>query len=78
MAARVVLTALRETFQYVASNPHSGTRRDDLHPNVRLFTSPRPANNYLVFFYARPDGVEISHIIHAAQDWERMFGRGER
>jgi toxin ParE1/3/4 len=77
-AARSVLTALRTTFQLLADNPESGTRRDDLHPNVRLFTSRRPARNYVVFFYPRPDGVEISDIVHAAQDWEGMFGRGER
>ena len=77
-AARSVLTALYDTFQSLASNPQSGTRRDDLHPNVRLVTSPRPARNYIVFFYPRPDGVEISDIVHAAQDWEGMFGRGER
>jgi plasmid stabilization system protein ParE len=77
-AARRVLTELRNTFQLLATSPESGTRRDDLHPNVRLFTPSPPARNFVVFFYPHPDGVEISDIIHAAQDWEGMFDRGER
>jgi toxin ParE1/3/4 len=77
-AARRVLTELRETFQALAQNPQIGTRRDDLHPNVRLFTPSRPASNYVIFFYPRPDGVEISDVIHAARDWEGAFERGER
>ena len=77
-AARRVLTELRDTFQLLARNPQIGTRRDDLYPNVRIFTPSRPASNYLVFFYPRPDGVEISDVIHAARDCEGMFARGER
>jgi toxin ParE1/3/4 len=77
-AAHKVLTALYGTFQFLADNPESGTPRKDLHPNVRLFTSRRPARNYVIFFYPQPGGVEISDIVHAAQDWEGMFERGER
>jgi toxin ParE1/3/4 len=77
-AARRVLTELFRTFQFLAAAPESGTQRDDLYPKARLFTPSRPAANYVVFFYARSDGVEISDIIHAAQDWEGMFSRGER
>ena len=77
-AARHVLTELRKTFELLARHPQIGTSRDDLHPNVRTFTPSRPARNYIVFFYPRPGGVEVSDIIHAAQDWEGMFGRGER
>jgi toxin ParE1/3/4 len=77
-AARRVLTELRNTFQFLATNPESGTRRDDLHPNVRIYTPSRPARNYVVFFYPHPEGVEISDVIHAAQDWEELFARGDR
>ena len=77
-AARRVLTELRTTFQSLALNPEMGTRRDDLHADVRLFTPSRPAGNYVVFYYPTIDGVEIADIIHAAQDWEGMFAQGDR
>jgi toxin ParE1/3/4 len=77
-AARHVLTELRNTFQLLAKNPELGTRRDDLHPNVRVFSPSRPARNYIVFYYPRSNGVEIWDVIHAAQDWEGMFAHGQR
>jgi toxin ParE1/3/4 len=77
-SARRVLGELRHTFKLLARNPESGTRRDDLHPNVRLFTPSRPASNYAIFFYPRPDGIEISDVIHAARDWIGMFSSGQR
>jgi toxin ParE1/3/4 len=45
---------------------------------VRIFTPSRPARNYVVFFYPHPDGIEISDVIRAAQDWEELFARGDR
>lgn len=77
-AARKVMLALLESFRFLADNPGSGTARDDLHPNVRVFSPARPARNYVVFFYPRSDGIEISDVVHAAQDWEGMFARDER
>jgi toxin ParE1/3/4 len=77
-AARGVLIELRDTFHLLARNPEIGTARDDLHPNVRLFTPAKPASNYVVFFYQSAGEVEISDVIHAARDWEGMFARGER
>jgi toxin ParE1/3/4 len=77
-AARSVFLALRDTFQTLAANPEIGNRRDDLHANVRIFTSSPPAHNYVVFYYARPDGIEVSDILHAARDWTELFQRGER
>lgn len=77
-SARRVLIELRNTFRALAENSQLGTRRDDLRPDVRLFTPSRPASNYVIFFYPCPGGVEISDVVHAAQDWEGTFARGER
>lgn len=77
-AARRVLLELLRTFEFLAENPDCGTHRDDLFPNARLFSPSRPASNYVVFFYPISEGVEISDVVHAAQDWEGMFLRGER
>jgi toxin ParE1/3/4 len=77
-SARRVLNELCNAFEYLARNPESGTRRDDLHPGVRIFAPPRPARNYVINFYPRPDGVDISDVIHSARDWAGMFAGGER
>jgi toxin ParE1/3/4 len=78
IAPRRVLLELWNTFEFLAANPEVGNRRDDLHPNVRMFTPSRPASNYIVFYYPRESGVEISDVIHAARDWTGMFASGER
>ena len=77
-APRRVLLELWNTFKVLAASPEIGNRRDDLHPNVRTFTPSRPASSYIVFYYPRADGVEISDVIHAARDWPEMFASGER
>jgi plasmid stabilization system protein ParE len=78
IAPRNVLLDLWSTFEFLAANPSVGSRRDDLHPHVRMFSPSHAARNYVVFFYQRPDGVEISDIIHASRDWIGMFESGER
>lgn len=75
-APRKVLLELWKTFELLAANPEIGNRRDDLHPNVRMFIPSRPASSYIVFYYPRSDGVEVSDIIHAARDWSEMFASG--
>jgi toxin ParE1/3/4 len=78
IAARRVLLELEATFQSLARDPEIGTRRHDLHPNIRIFVPSRPASNYVVFYYPCPDGIEISDVVHAARDWIGMFSTGER
>jgi plasmid stabilization system protein ParE len=77
-SARRVLLELKSTFQVLADGPELGTRRDDLRTNVRIFSPSRPARHYIVFYYPHPNGIEISDVIHAAQDWPEMFSRDER
>jgi toxin ParE1/3/4 len=55
-----------------------GSLREDLYPNLRMFVAKKPAQNYVVFFYPIPDGIEVSDVIHGARDWVGMFARGER
>lgn len=73
-----VLQTIEETFKLLTLEPQLGVKRDDLHPNIRLFVPRSPADRYAVFYYAIIDGVEISDVIHAARDWVGMFGRQER
>jgi toxin ParE1/3/4 len=76
--AVAILDVLHETFRILADYPHVGTLREDLVPRIRVFSPPRHANDYVVFFYPMSDGVEIAAVIHGSRDWITMFARGER
>ncbi len=77
-AARRIVLELKTTFKVLATNPELGNRCDDLKSGVRQFIPSRPANKFIVFYYAVAGGVEISDVIHSARDWQTMFGSGER
>jgi toxin ParE1/3/4 len=75
-ATERVLDTLLNTFELLADNPMMGMNRDD--PHLRMFVPRRPAENFVIFYYPLSDGIEVSDVIHAAQDWVGMFDRGER
>lgn len=77
-AAVRVLDKLLESFRLLAKERELGAARGDLTKNLRVFRPGRPAANYLVFYYPIDNGIEVSHVIHGAQDWLGMFQRGER
>jgi plasmid stabilization system protein ParE len=78
LASIRVLDGLADTFKMLAVNPEIGTKRDDLHAGLRMFSSPKPANNYAVFCSILPDGVLITDVIHAARNWTDRFHSGDR
>jgi hypothetical protein len=43
-----------------------------------MFVPRRPAASFVVFYYPLHNGIEVSDVIHAAQDWIGMFEQGER
>ncbi len=43
-----------------------------------MFVPAKPASNYVVFFYAVPDGIMVSTVVHSARDWTGMFLSGDR
>ena len=77
-AADRVLDTLLETFERLAENPWMGMNCDDLHPHLRMFVPRQPADNFVIFYYPLPDGIEVSDVMHAAQDWLGIFDRGDR
>jgi toxin ParE1/3/4 len=77
-AARRVVLELKATFKALALNPELGSRCDELKSGIRQFVPSRPANKYVVFYYVRSDGVEISDVVHSSRDWQRLFASGER
>jgi toxin ParE1/3/4 len=76
--ARRVLNRFFDAFTFLAEHPGGGTAREDLRPNVRLFSPRRPAHNYVIFFYPIHGGIEISAVIHGARDYAALFLSGER
>jgi toxin ParE1/3/4 len=54
----------------LARNPYSGTSRDDLLPNLRAFS----LGNYVVFFRACADGIEVVRVVHGSRDYRKLFG----
>ena len=75
--AVAILEVLHDTFRVLADHPNVGTLREDLLPGIRVFSPPKPANDYVVFFYPVPDGIEVANVIHGSRDWIAMFARGE-
>lgn len=76
--AERVLDALLDAFQLLAASPLLGALREDLRPDLRVFSGKKPAAQYLIFYYPRSDGIEVSTVIHGARDYLGMFQRGER
>ena len=60
-----------EVLQMLAHNPLAGRLRDELAPGVRSFA----IGNYVIFYRARADGIELIRVLHGARDLRRVFGR---
>jgi toxin ParE1/3/4 len=57
-------------FSFLAKNPKAGKLRPDLDPGLRFF----PYRRYCIFYYTATYGIEISRILHSAQDIESILG----
>lgn len=77
-AARRVLDRLLEAFTFLADHPGSGMARDDLRPNLRMFSPRRPAHSYVIFFYPLGDAIEVSTIVHGSRDFPAIFTASNR
>lgn len=73
-----VLDGLHEAFKLLADNPEIGTDCGDLRPNLQVFPGRGAAHSYLIFYYAIPNGIEVSTIIHGARDYPAVFESGNR
>jgi toxin ParE1/3/4 len=62
--------AVAETFRHLAAMPTLGTVREFHNPalsGVRMWRI-RGFRNYLIFYRAIPDGIEVLRVLHAARD----------
>ena len=63
-AADALINRIERTFDMLAETPLAGRSRDELRSNLRSF----PVGNYLVFYRALPDGVEVVRVMSGRQD----------
>lgn len=76
-AADRVIDVLVDSFSVLAVHPELGTRRDDLRPGLRVYSPPRPAQNYVVLFYQSSNGVDINGVVHGARNWPELASSGD-
>ncbi len=74
-AATRVVEAAFKTFDTLATTPRLGRPRRFANSRVKDIRSLRIASfpNYLIFYRAIADGVQVLHVYHGAQDLERLF-----
>jgi len=74
-AATQVVEAACETCKALAANPGLGRLRKFRNPRLKGVRSWRVSgfDNYLIFYRAIPDGIEVLHVYHGARDIEALF-----
>ena len=76
VAATRVTEAAHETFQKLADTPGLGRPQKFRNPKLKGIRTWRVSgyNNYLIFYRPIPDGIQVLHVYHGAQDIEALFG----
>lgn len=72
-AARRLVDRPEAKVKRLAASPAIGRRRDDLLPGLRSLA----VRSYVIFYRARPDGIEVVRVLHARRDIEGILGEGE-
>jgi toxin ParE1/3/4 len=74
-AATRLVDAVYETFKMLAANPELGRRRRFRDPRLRNVRSFRVSgfDNYLIFYRAISEGIQVLHVYHGARDLEALF-----
>lgn len=68
-AAHRLVQKFNNTFQSLATLPFSGQARPELGSDIRS----RPVDNYVVFYHAISDGIEVLRVLHSRQDVDSIF-----
>lgn len=72
-AAEKLMERVNQTCQRLTQFPGLGRRRDELWPDARSF----PISNYLIFYRASAEGVEILRIVSGYRDLKALFEMDE-
>ncbi len=75
-AATRLVEAAHETFSMLAANPELGRRRKLRNPRLRGVRSFRVSgfDNYLIFYRAVSECIQVLHVYHGARDLDALFG----
>ncbi len=63
------LDRIQESCLALANFPQMGTNREELKKNLRS----QAVGNYLIFYFALEDGVDIVRVIHGSRDIESLL-----
>jgi len=63
-AANKLIDRIGGVFEMLVQSPLAGRERPELQSNLRSF----PVGNYIVFYRALPDGVEVVRVMNGRQD----------
>jgi toxin ParE1/3/4 len=63
-AANRLIDRIGGVFEMLMERPLAGRDRSELRSNLRSF----PVGNYLIFYRALPDGVEVVRVMNGRQD----------
>lgn len=64
------------SFNALSEHPSMGAPLTLRHPNLIGMRKWRVMDfdNFLIFYFPRPDGVSIVRVLHSAQDWWKLLG----
>jgi len=68
-AASKLFDDIRKKCKLVASFPNIGKSYEKLAPNLRGFI----VDDYVVFYYPKEDGIDITRVISGCRDLESLF-----
>lgn len=75
-----MLTAVAETFDFLAANPDGGIRYPTRNARLALIRMMPVSgfNQYLVFYRIEADIVRILYVVHGARHLPRLFKENQR
>ncbi|MEA5535061.1 type II toxin-antitoxin system RelE/ParE family toxin [Crocosphaera sp. XPORK-15E] len=68
-AARRTKEKIRQVCDRLTQFPNMGRRRDELFSGLRSF----PVEDYLIFYFAVENGIEIARVVSGYRDLEAIF-----
>jgi toxin ParE1/3/4 len=69
-AASKIFDAIRKRARSLAQFPNMGKSYNEVSPGLRGVV----VNDYIIFYYPREDGIDITRIVSGYRDLEALFG----
>jgi toxin ParE1/3/4 len=67
--ANALLIEFNQKFQLLSETPQMGRARPELLRDLRSF----PCDNYIIFYFSTPEGIEIVRVLHMRRDIEAII-----